>query len=222
MAIEVEIGRKFGRWIVVEKLSYKQKYLCRCACGHEQNIRVYDLLKGKTLMCRTCSAKASASGTAVSNTPEYNTWVHINQRCHNPKNKDFKNYGGRGIEVYSLWRESFEAFFMYIGAKPAPSYSIERLDVNKGYSPGNVTWATKVDQARNKRTNVRVDIDGEIKTVAAWAEDPLCSVPLKTVYKRIERGWDPVAAVLTPVGGKQSHVDEIERYRREILGRGER
>lgn len=208
MAIEVEIGRRFGRWVVVAKLDYKQKYLCRCDCGAESNIRVYDLTGGKTLMCKGCSVSASKSpGQPISNTTEYNTWIHINQRCHNPNNKDYKNYGGRGIQVCSLWRGSYEAFLMSIGKKPTPEHTIERLDVNKGYEPSNVVWATRDEQARNKRSNVRVTIDGETKTVIAWFEDERCKVPLKTIYKRIERGWDSREAVLTPVGQRQGTLD---------------
>jgi len=145
----------------------------------------------------------------------------MNQRCHNPKNKDYPNYGGRGIFVCDLWRESYEAFMMYIGKKPTPAHTIERLDVNVGYQPGNVTWATRDERARNKRNNVRVTINKVTKTVVEWTEDPLCGVPLKTIYKRIERGWDPREAVLSPVGLRQGQLGEIEKLRNEVMGPGE-
>lgn len=221
MAIEVEIGQRFGCWVVVEKLTYGQKYTARCDCGRESNIRVYDLVQGKTTMCKQCSASAAKSpGQPVSTTTEYNTWVHINQRCHNSNNKDYKNYGGRGIFVCDLWRESYEAFIMYIGKKPTPAHTIERIDVNVGYQPGNVTWATRDEQARNKRSNVRVTINDVTKTVVEWTEDPLCGVPMKTIYKRIERGWDPREAVLTPVGMRRGELAEIEKLRNEVMGPG--
>lgn len=213
MATEVEIGRRFGRWVVVKKLDYKSKYICHCDCGNESNIRVYDLLKAKSIMCKACSASTSKSpGQPVSNTTEYNTWIHINQRCGNPSNKDYVRYGGRGISVYPLWKESYEAFLMYIGKKPTPEHSIERIDVNGNYEPGNVCWATRVEQARNKRSSVFVEISGERKTVVEWSEDPICTVPLKTIYKRIERQWDPKEAVLIPVGQKRvGQILEIEK-----------
>src|SRR5690606_10320984 len=81
--------------------------------------------------------------------PEYNTWVHMIQRCHNPKNKDYKNYGGRGIEVCELWRDSFEAFLLMVGKRPTAQHTIERIDTNKGYEPGNVKWATRFEQNQN-------------------------------------------------------------------------
>lgn len=202
MAVKLEIGQRFGLWVVKKQLGYQQKWLCQCDCGAESNVRVYDLTKGKTTMCKSCSARAVKSpGEPISGTTEYNTWVHINQRCHNTNNKDYRNYGGRGIHVYPLWRESYEAFLMHIGKKPEPGHSIERLDVNKGYEPGNVCWATSIEQARNKRSNVRITISGETKTAVEWGADPRCSVPLKTIYKRISRGWDAEEAVLVAVGG---------------------
>jgi transcription elongation factor Elf1 len=212
MAKEVDIGRRFGRWVVLEKLDYKSKYKCKCDCGTTSNIRVYDLLKGKSIMCKNCSASSSRSnGQPISDTPEYNTWVHMNQRCHNPENKDYENYGGRGIHVCSLWRDSFESFLMCVGKKPAPDYSIERLDVNKGYEPGNVTWATKIEQARNKRSSVFVTIGDQTKTVVEWFENGTASVPLKTIYKRIERGWDPKDSVLLPLVGSTLEDDTSDQ-----------
>ena len=201
MANKLNIGQRFGCWVVLKELGYQQKYLCRCDCGNENHVRLHDLAKGKTIMCRSCSAKSKSNGVGVSTTTEYNTWVHINQRCHNPGNKDYPNYGGRGIEVYPLWRESYEAFFMHIGKKPTPEHTIERIDVNKGYEPGNVMWATRLEQARNKRNTIRIEIDGEEKTIAEWVEDPRCSVHAKTIYKRLEMGWEPSRAILEALNG---------------------
>jgi hypothetical protein len=123
-------------------------------------------------------------------------------RCTNKSNKDYKNYGGRGIQVCDLWKDSFETFLMQMGPRPSVYHSLERLDVNGNYEAGNVTWATVAEQSVNKRSTVRITIEGETKAVSEWAEDPRCVVTAKVVYKRIERGWDPVKAVLTPTKGK--------------------
>jgi len=209
--IKVDIGQQFGCWVVLEDLGYKGKYRCRCECGREQNIRVYDLIQGKTTMCRSCSNMMTTHNYSISNTDEYNSWMHMNQRCSNPNSKDYKNYGGRGITVYPLWQNSFEAFLVYMGPKPSPDYSIERIDVNKGYYPGNVRWATSLEQSRNKRNNVMIEINDVCKTAAEWAEDDICGVPLKTIYKRIERGWDPVEAVLAPLGENKGYFARLEQ-----------
>lgn len=191
MAVEVEIGTFFGAWLVKEKLDYGQKYRCLCtACGQSmKNIRVYDLLKNKTRMCKKCSSQTTKSSHGMSDSSEYNTWVHMIQRCHNPNNKDYVRYGGRGIEVCDIWRESFEAFYMCVGPKPTPAHTIERIDYNVGYEPGNVTWATRTEQNLNKSDNQNVTIDGVTKTVSQWAADPRCTVSHFTLYKRIARGW---------------------------------
>jgi hypothetical protein len=121
------------------------------------------------------------------------------QRCHNPKNKDFKNYGGRGIVVCDMWRESFEAFLLMVGKRPTPTHTIERIDSNGNYEPGNVRWATRTEQNRNTRSNVKLTIDGETKTVSEWSHDSRCSVSEFTLYKRIARGWeDAKKIVFTP------------------------
>ena len=123
----------------------------------------------------------------MSDTPEYNTWVHMNQRCHNPRNKDYENYGGRGIEVYPIWRKSFEAFYMTIGPKPFPEATIERIDDDRGYEPGNVKWIGREEQVLNKRDNIYIEIDGVSKTVSQWAKES--PVNEFTIYKRVKRGW---------------------------------
>lgn len=191
MAVEVQIGDIYGAWLVQKKLDYGQKYRCVCtACGQTvKNIRVYDLIKAKSRMCKRCSVQASKSSHGMSDTPEYNTWVHMIQRCHNPSNKDYKHYGERGIQVCDIWRESFEAFYMCVGAKPTPEHTIERLEYNKNYEPGNVTWATRTTQNRNKRDNINLTIDGITQTVSMWATDPRCTVTAFTIYKRLSRGW---------------------------------
>lgn len=199
-------GQKFGAWTVISE-SADGKVLCKCECARtEREIRKYDLVNGKSLMCRKCSVSLSktAHGGAPNGkaSPEYNTWVHMIQRCTNPSNKDYKNYGGRGITMCDLWLESFEAFFLMVGKKPFPEATIDRTDVNKGYEPGNVTWASKTEQNRNTRSNVRLVIDGSSKVVTEWAMEPGCTVTAFTIYKRIKRGWEPKDAVFTPSGAK--------------------
>lgn len=198
-------GDTFGLWTVESKAS-KGRWTCRCECGVSRSVRATDLKNGRSRMCRQCSAEVSNKSHGMRSTSEYNTWMHMIQRCHNSNNKDYRHYGGRGIQVCDLWRESFEAFFLSIGPKPSPEYTIERLDTDGNYEPGNVKWATRQEQVLNQRSNVKITIDGETKTISEWEKDPRCPVTKFTMYKRVERGWldeDPRRVVF-----EKSHNEE--------------
>lgn len=191
MSKKLNPGEVYGGWMVQEDLGYGHRYKCVCTvCGKTtKKIRSYDLIGGKTRMCKNCSSKASRTSHGMSDTSEYNSWVHMIQRCHNPKSKDYPNYGGRGIYVCDYWRDSFEAFYMSVGPKNHPEDTVERLDYNKGYEPGNVVWASRQEQVLNKGDNINLTINGETKTVSQWAQHPDCPVTSGTIYKRINRGW---------------------------------
>lgn len=84
-------------------------------------------------------------------TPEYQAWISIKARCYNPNSRNYKNYGGRGISMCSEWDADFMAFYEHIGPRPSDRHSIDRIDVNGHYEPGNVRWTTWDVQAVNKR-----------------------------------------------------------------------
>lgn len=199
---EILAGQTYGAWTVIGPSRHANKVVCSCSCGRTtKSVRKWDLSNGKSLMCRRCSVAVSKTTHGASPygkaSPEYNTWVHMIQRCHNPKNKDYKNYGGRGIVVCEMWRESFEAFFLMVGKRPTLKHTIERINSNGNYEPGNVRWATRYEQNQNTRSNIKLTIDGETKTVSEWSRDPRCSVSEFTVYKRLDRGWDAKRAVFS-------------------------
>lgn len=90
----------------------------------------------------------------MSRTPEYRAWLNLIQRCENPREKDFHHYGGRGISVWPEWRASFAVFFTAVGRRPSPRHSLDRIDNDRGYEPGNVRWATQSEQMRNTSRTV--------------------------------------------------------------------
>lgn len=98
--------------------------------------------------------------------PEYNTWKLMRRRCHVPTRKDYRLYGARGIRVCDRWNESFWAFLKDMGPRPSAKHSIDRIDVNGNYEPGNCRWATNAEQGRNRRSNVWVLLNGQRMCVA--------------------------------------------------------
>ena len=123
----------------------------------------------------------------------------MNARCSTPSADVHGNYRGRGICVAPEWTgpDGFERFFAHIGARPSARHSVDRYPNNDGnYEPGNVRWATATEQARNRRSNLRVTIDGVSKSVAEWAEQ--ASVSAFAIRWRLARGWSASDAVFKP------------------------
>lgn len=130
--------------------------LCRCECGTERTIPIHILKRGASSQCGCqMSAIIAAAKTThgMSYTAEHRAWCHMKERCGNPNSRDWPDYGGRGIRVCDEWLHSFEAFFAHIGPKPDPSFSIDRIEVNGNYEPGNVRWADPLTQRHNQRRN---------------------------------------------------------------------
>jgi len=117
-------------------------------------------------------------------------------RCENPKCETFAHYGGRGIAVCLRWRESFAAFLADMGPKPSPKHSIDRIDGDGNYEPGNCRWATQTQQARNTKTNCRLTARGETKCLAEWV--PVAAVTANTIRARLKSGWSDERAIFEP------------------------
>lgn len=128
-------------------------------------------------------------------TKTYDTWRSIKQRCCNPSSKDWPNYGARGITICDDWADSFLNFVKDMGERPQ-GMTIDRIDVNKGYSKDNCRWATPEVQSNNRRTCVYVEFNGKSQSVADWAKE--VGIERKTLEYRIRTGWDVEKALTTP------------------------
>lgn len=124
--------------------------------------------------------------------PEYQSWVAMKTRCENPNATGYDRYGGRGIGVFDMWQASFECFYADMGPRP-PGTSLERLDRDGDYEPGNCVWATSREQARNRKSNRILTVDGVSKTMAEWAEQ--AGITRHCLYQRLRRGWDVREAI---------------------------
>jgi len=151
-AIKDIAGQRFGRLTAiaaVEKRHHRWYWRCQCDCGQETVVCGNDLRNGKTKSCG-CLMRESRFTHGASRTGEYNSWVNMMQRCYNPDNKDFKNYGGCGIKVCKRWHD-FRNLLADMGLRPLGKYSIERLDVYGDYEPSNCIWLPMSEQSKNRR-----------------------------------------------------------------------
>lgn len=131
----------------------------------------------------------------MSKTAAYRVWATMLARCRNPNNAAWALYGGRGIVVCERWL-SFESFRADMGDRPSPTHSLDRIDPNGNYEPGNVRWSTPTEQANNRRSNHLVTFSGETRTIADWARH--LGVPHGALNGRFFKGWGAARALTQP------------------------
>lgn len=144
--------------------------------------------------------------------PEHGALKRAIARCTDPANKDFDDYGGRGIAVHPGWMsgDGYDLFMDHIGPRPGPGYTLGRILNDRGYEPGNVRWETWTEQQNNRRSNHLISIDGVTKSAADWARS--VGLPRRQVVtNRIGDGWHPTAAV-------HGHMGERKRAAHARLG----
>lgn len=195
-------GRRFGKITVHCRVGrvFNRRGAMACAlwwgscdCGEARVFRGDHLGRTKSCGCKRLDANWARHRSC--DTREYSTWKAMLSRCTNPRNSMFHLYGARGISVCERWR-TFENFRDDMGARP-PGRSIERIDTNGNYEPGNCRWATPREQMLNRRNTVELTFNGTTKPLSLWAEQ--LGVRWQVVYHRIQRGWSVARAVTTPL-----------------------
>jgi hypothetical protein len=205
------IGKTFNYVTVVadtgERKGRAPLYLCRCVCGTEFLSIASNVAGGnkKSCGCKRGQAQIGVKRPWLSElnkqrakhggykSKAYSIWRGMLQRCFNPNAKSYHRYGGRGITVCDRWMD-FANFLEDMGEAPE-NLTIERVDNDKGYEPGNCVWAPLKVQANNRSDNVNVTHEGKTMTVAQWAE--VVGIERKTLEYRIRAGWDAARALTT-------------------------
>lgn len=212
--IKDRIGLKYAH-LTITKFLWKQKtpnnklkifYLCRCDCGREREVTLKVLQKNEATTCGNPSCPHRffyKEGGSLVATSEYKIYGSMIQRCNNPKNHGYKGYGGRGIKVCDRWQgpDGFSNFYADMGPRPNKELSIERIDNDAGYSPENCKWATRQEQARNKRKRkikekYATSFLGERRSLQQW--EKLTGIKIATIQDRIRRGWAEKCAICIP------------------------
>lgn len=182
-------GMKFGRLTVLREDGRSNdghvKWLCQCECGNTVSVISRDLKRGQ----QSCGCYRAIKNREMrvthgkSNTRLYKIWRGMRDRCHNCKNHDYKNYGGRGIKICDEWYDDFQTFYSWaINNGYCDELSIDRINVNGHYEPSNCRWVTQKQQANNTRVNVYLTHNGKTQSMKMWAEE--LRVPYQLVRDR--------------------------------------
>lgn len=214
-------GLRFGRWTVLSLDEARSvdaegkvkgaRWNCECTCGTTKSVLSSSLTGGRSSSCG-CLNIDSHQSHGLSYHPLYDTWSGIRGRCLNQKKSNYKFYGARGVEMYLPWVNDPQAFIDWVesalGEKPSAEHTIDRIDNEHGhYEPGNLRWATQVEQTNNTRSTVHIEHNGVTRTLAQWCHD--LGLSYDTTWSRLKRGWTTVQALSTP-------TDCGRRYRRRL------
>lgn len=192
----ISAGDVYGFWTLIERIpgshSREPRWVCRCVCGVTREVIQSNLRSGKSRGCG-CQLLGQATKThGQARTPLYGAWRNMMDRCYREGNRQFSGYGGRGIKVCEEWH-TFENFAKATGPHPGKGLSLDRIDNDGNYEPGNVRWTTSANQNRNRRNNRVLTRLGESLCLADWAAK--LGVDPSHLYRRMRKGMTPEEAV---------------------------
>lgn len=205
----IAIGTRFGHLVVIGKGEPKlinrngrNAYLestvvVKCDCGNERIFSVHRM-KGKVSCGWNCPFRFESITThGGTKTRLFRTRGNMLQRCYNPKNTHYAEYGGRGIKVCDEWRHDFAAFRDWAMSHGYnDTLTIDRIDSNGNYEPSNCRWIPLEKQMANRRSCRMLTANGKTQTMAAWAQE--LGVDPMAIKCRLNRGWSVERAITTP------------------------
>ncbi len=202
--LPVSIGQIFDRWTVIKgpikrsSASRLYYYKCRCVCGYTSDVGSHALVHGLSKSCGCLTREAFVERLYThgrSKTLEHVSWASMKSRCSNKNFDCYKKYGARGIRVCKRWTK-FENFYADMGPRPSVDHSLDRVDNSGDYEPGNCRWATREQQARNRRSNINISAFGETLCLSEWCRR--LGVSFFMARKRIKQGMEPILALTKP------------------------
>lgn len=193
-------------WYGKEKMVGKHRsYFCTCQCGLKKWVRVDHIRRGLSKGCRACGAAKHRASEAKGNNPlwvsTYKAYKSMMDRCYRSNHSAYSHYGGRGITVCLRWTSSFIDFVADVGWKPAAHLSLDRIDNEGNYEPGNIRWATPLEQNNNRRRIRWVVYGGRYITLSDLCRE--LNLNRGTIYQRLHSGWSMEKAITTPVLGRR-------------------
>lgn len=184
-------GDKFNHWKLIEYAG-NGKWLAECDCGNKRNVFISHITKGNSKSCGSLTCTVLTRGShRRTHTTEYRIWNSAKQRCINPNNDRYKDYGGAGVIMCDRWLNSFENFLCDMGEKP-DKHSLDRVNPFGNYEPSNCRWATAKEQQNNRRSQA-------VKGYSIAAEAEKAKLPYKLVSSRLQRGWSLADATTIPL-----------------------
>lgn len=196
-------GLTFGRLTVCCVVNEGTKLVawkCQCICGSILELNGARLTSGSVKSCgcynKSCLQKRAKHGHLSNGqrSEEYNIWAGIKQRCLNSNYPAYSDYGGRGITIHPDWIENYKSFIDYMGRRPSKEHSIDRIDNNGNYEPGNVRWGTEEQQGYNKRNTQFLTIGPIRDTLNNWSK--VAGISSRQIHLRLWRGWSPEDSIL--------------------------
>lgn len=199
-------GERHGGLVILERIvppeKKHSKLLCQCDCGEKILIDQTNFRKQNS--CKKCAIKKHTKH-GMNNTPIYEAWSHMKQRCLNSSDKNFHHYGGRGISICEEWHEFLPFYEWSITNGYKEGLSLDRIDNNGNYEPGNCRWTDRITQQNNRRNSIYLTVDGITLPCAEWARRT--GIPKNTLRGRILLGWNPKDIISIPAV-KGGHLRE--------------
>lgn len=206
MRPSVRVGDTFGKLTVIERVENskggKAKWKCVCSCGKLKTkpVTSNDLKSGKVVSCG-CYYFVSNEGRnrthGDSKARLWRIWCSMKNRCYCKSNREYFNYGGRGITVCEEWLHNYEAFKLWaLSNGYSDELTVDRIDTDKGYSPENCRWATYKVQENNRRNTLRITIDGETLSASEWSD--ISGIKAATIIWRYKNGWHGSDILIIP------------------------